>query len=88
LFVWLQLPAGLSANELYPVAAEEGVTFAPGSLFFPAERTQPYLRLNFAMHRPDVIKEGIRRLGRAVERLLARKENEAPSMIHQKAVIV
>ena len=88
LFVWLQLPAGLSANELYPVAAEEGVTFAPGSLFFPAERTQPYLRLNFAMHPPDVIKEGIRRLGRAVERLLARRENEAPSMPHQKAVIV
>ena len=88
LFVWLQLPTGLSANELYPVAAEEGVTFAPGSLFFPAERTQPYLRLNFAMHPPDGIKEGIRRLGRAVERLLARRENEAPSMPHQKAVIV
>jgi hypothetical protein len=40
------------------------------------------------MHRPDVIKEGIRRLGRAVERLLARSENEAPSRPHQKAVIV
>jgi GntR family transcriptional regulator/MocR family aminotransferase len=88
LFVWLQLPVGLSANELYPVAAEEGVTFAPGSLFFPAERTQPYLRLNFAMHPPDVIEEGIRRLGRAVERLLAHQEREATLAPRQKVVVV
>jgi GntR family transcriptional regulator/MocR family aminotransferase len=88
LFVWLQLPAGLSATKLYPVAAEEGVTFAPGSLFFPAERAQPYLRLNFAMHPPDVIEEGIRRLGRAVERLLAYQESEAASVIRHKAVVV
>jgi GntR family transcriptional regulator/MocR family aminotransferase len=88
LFVWLQLPAGLSATKLYPVAAEEGVTFAPGSLFFPAERAQPYLRLNFAMHPPDVIGEGIRRLGRAVERLLAYQESEAASVLRHKAVMV
>ena len=88
LFVWLQLPAGLSANELYPVAAEEGVTFAPGSLFFPAERAQPYLRLNLAMHPPDVIEEGIRRLGRAVERLLAHQEREVSLSPRHKAVVV
>jgi len=88
LFVWLQLPAGLSANELYPVTAEEGATFAPGSLFFPAERSQPYLRLNFARHPPDIIEEGIRRLGRAVERLLARQEREAALVPRRKAVVV
>jgi GntR family transcriptional regulator/MocR family aminotransferase len=88
LFVWLQLPVGLSANKLYPVAAEEGVTFAPGSLFFPAERTQFYLRLNFAMHPPDVIGEGIRRLGRALERLIAHQESEAASVPRQKTVVV
>jgi 2-aminoadipate transaminase len=73
---------------LYPVAAEEGVTFAPGSLFFPTERTQPYLRLNFAMHPPDVIEEGIRRLGQAVERAMAQQESEAASVPRQKAVVV
>jgi GntR family transcriptional regulator/MocR family aminotransferase len=88
LFVWLQLPASLSANELYPVAIEEGVAFAPGSIFFPGERAQPYLRLNFAMHPPEVIEEGIRRLGRAVERLLARHENQAVTMPRQKSVVV
>ena len=33
LFIWLQLPAELSANQLYPLAEEEGVTFAPGIVF-------------------------------------------------------
>lgn len=88
LFIWLQLPAGLSANELYPLAGEEGVTFAPGSLFFPGERVQPYLRLNFAMHPPEVIEEGMRRLGRAVERLLACREKGAPSAPRNKAMVV
>jgi GntR family transcriptional regulator/MocR family aminotransferase len=71
LFIWLRLPNGLSADELLPVAAEEGAMFAPGSLFFPAERTQPYVRLNFTTHPPERIEEGIRRLGRAVERCLS-----------------
>jgi GntR family transcriptional regulator/MocR family aminotransferase len=87
LFVWLQLPAGLSANKLYSIAAEEGVTFVPGSLFFPAERPQPYLRLNFVQHPPDVIEEGIQRLGRAVERFLALRESEPALASRQLSVV-
>ena len=87
LFTWLQLPAGLSAIKLYPVAAEEGVIFVPGSLFFPTERPQPYLRLNFAQHPADVIEEGIRRLGRAVERLLTLQESELASAPRQPSVV-
>jgi len=84
LFLWLQLPEGLSANELHPLAGEEGVTFAPGSFFFPCERPQPYLRLNFVMHPTEAIEEGIRRLGQAVERLLACREGEtAPAQQHR-----
>ena len=73
LFLWLQLPEGLSAGELFPLAAEEQVTYAPGSLFFPDGRAQPYLRLSFAAHPPEVIEEGIQRLGRALRRALARR---------------
>lgn len=76
LFLWLQLPDGLSANELYPVALKEGVSFAPGSLFFPGQRDQPYLRLNFVSHSPDIIEEGIRRLSRAIERGIAQGQRE------------
>lgn len=71
IFIWLRLPAGLSASDLYDTARQEGVAYAPGALFFPGEKDLSYLRLNFTIHPPDDIEEGIRRLGRAVERYLA-----------------
>jgi DNA-binding transcriptional MocR family regulator len=67
IFMWLRLPEGLSANDLYPIAMREGVTYAPGALFFPGEKDYSYLRLNFSIQPPEKIEEGIRRLGRAVE---------------------
>ena len=70
LFLWLQLPGGLSSEELLPLAWEEGVSFSPGNSFFPNGRSgQDWLRLNFVAQAPDDIKEGIRRLGKAIRRL-------------------
>jgi len=45
-----------------PLALEEGVEFNPGTRFFanPVEG-EGYLRLNFAVHTPDEIVEGIKR---------------------------
>jgi GntR family transcriptional regulator/MocR family aminotransferase len=70
LFIWLRLPQQLSALKLLPLAAEEGVRYAPGGRFF-ADRAQgeSYLRLNFATQTPADIEEGIMRLGRAIQRL-------------------
>jgi GntR family transcriptional regulator/MocR family aminotransferase len=74
LFIWAKLPNDLSANELYPLAGEERVTFTPGSYFYPGARHQPYMRLNFVMHPSEVIEEGIQRLGRAVNRLIEQQQ--------------
>ncbi len=68
LFLWLELPDPWSADDLFPVAAAEGVVFAPGSHFFPAERSQPCLRLNFVIHPPERAREGIKRLGIAMHK--------------------
>lgn len=70
LFTWVELPGGLFADDLYPVAMEEGVQFTPGTLFFPDSRPSAYIRLNFACVSEEKIEEGIRRLGRAVQRCL------------------
>ena len=70
LFVWLRLPEGVSAVQLLPLAAEEGVEYAPGPRFFPQPADGArYMRLNFATQTPEGIDEGIRRLGRAMQRL-------------------
>jgi GntR family transcriptional regulator/MocR family aminotransferase len=70
LFVWLRLPEGASAVRLLPLAAEEGVEYAPGPRFFPQPADgEGYMRLNFATLTHEDIDEGIRRLGRALQRL-------------------
>ena len=70
LFIWMQLPEYLSADELFPLALEEGVVFARGGRYFP-ERSdgERCMRLNFVAHPPEEIEEGIKRLQKAVNRL-------------------
>jgi 2-aminoadipate transaminase len=71
LFVWAGLPAGLSADALFPEALREKVAFVPGSSFFAAEPRQEMLRLNFSNRPPALIEEGMERLGKVVRRHLA-----------------
>ena len=71
LFLWLQLPENLSSEELLPLAWEEGAVFAPGNEFFPDKLGgRNWLRLNFVAQPPDQIDEGMKRLGRAIKRLM------------------
>ncbi|RME84635.1 MAG: PLP-dependent aminotransferase family protein [Caldilineae bacterium] len=72
LYIWLQLPRdGPGATTLYVHALELGVAFAPGHLFYLPGRAHPgslaahSLRLNFALHSPEAIEDGIRRLALA-----------------------
>lgn len=70
IFLWLRLPEWLSADEVYPYAYEEGVSFVPGSLFTTNGTSHNCMRLNFTMHSPEVNEEGIKRLSKAVQRLV------------------
>jgi len=74
LFLWLTLPAGLDSAALLRQALEqEKVAFVPGAAFFPRGGGERTCRLNFSYCGPDVIEEGIRRLGRVVKRLMAER---------------
>jgi GntR family transcriptional regulator/MocR family aminotransferase len=73
LFIWLRLPGVLSADELLPLACEEGVAFVPGNYFFTDSMSgREWLRLNFVSQPVESIEEGIKRLGLAVHRMKAR----------------
>lgn len=69
LFVWAELPAGLSADALFVDALRERVAFVPGSAFFAAAPRVETLRLNYSNRPPELIAAGIERLGRAAQRL-------------------
>lgn len=74
-YIWLQLPDNLSSDELFHYAAQEGVTYVPGSFFFPGRKHQSYLRLNYAINEPDAIREGIHRLSIAFKQFKSVKGN-------------
>lgn len=63
LFLWVKLPEGVSATKLLDAAVEQKVAYVPGKPFYPYEDTDNTLRLNFSNSNPDMIREGIKRLG-------------------------
>ncbi len=66
-FVWVTLPAGLTASALLPIAARHGVGFLPGRFFYPAaDGEDTSLRLSFSVLSNERIREGIKRLGAAI----------------------
>jgi 2-aminoadipate transaminase len=70
MFVWMELPQGLSAEALFHKALEEKVAFVPGGPFFALGGGENTLRLSYATMDQTAIAEGVRRLGRALRALL------------------
>lgn len=71
MFVWVELPEGVDAARLLPVAIEEEkVAFVPGEPFHPNGGGQNTLRMNFTHSRREVILDAVGRLGRVFERAL------------------
>jgi 2-aminoadipate transaminase len=69
LFLWARLPEQIDAEKLLKVAVEEKVAFVPGNAFYPdGADGRCCMRLNFSNAQPDMIREGIRRLGQAIKR--------------------
>lgn len=70
-FIWVTLPEGVRSEELLPEAAEEGVTYLPGSHFYPGDGGERSLRLSFSHVTPEEMDRGIAALARATENALA-----------------
>jgi len=73
LFLWVILPQGADCMELMQAAREQKVAFIPGTAFYPEPQDgRNALRLTFSNSSPEMIEEGIKRLGLALERHLSR----------------
>lgn len=71
LFVWAELPEDIDTRELLLDAVKERVAFVPGQGFHPDGSGTNTMRLNFSNVPPDQLREGIRRLGRAIQQRIA-----------------
>ena len=66
MFVWARLPEGWDSGELLARALDHDVAYVPGAPFFSGPPDPATLRLSFTTHRPDEIRVGLERLGRAL----------------------
>jgi DNA-binding transcriptional MocR family regulator len=78
--VWVALPPGTSVVDLYLSAAEHGVGFAPGDVFFTDPPEQPYMRLSFSSLPPDQIAEATQILGQLISIQATRRAFVVPPL--------
>jgi 2-aminoadipate transaminase len=68
LFVWATLPDYIDTSDLLAKALRENVAFVPGQSAYAAEgRGTSSMRLNFSGADEDVLREGVRRIGKVVD---------------------
>jgi len=63
MFLWGMLPNGMDSTEVLKTAIEKKVAFVPGVAFHPDGSGKNTMRLNFSYSTPEIIREGITRLG-------------------------
>jgi len=63
LFLWGTMPENLDAADVLKQAVEQKVAFVPGEPFHPNGGGRNTMRLNFSNASPEMITEGIHRLG-------------------------
>jgi 2-aminoadipate transaminase len=72
LFLWAEVPEAINTLDFLQLALEERVAYVPGVHFYPNQDGGfNAMRLNFSYSQPEVIVEGIRRLGVALKKALA-----------------
>ncbi len=69
MFLWVTLPSGISAMDLFDIAVKEKVAFVPGTPFYINGKGDNTLRLNFSSVDTATIETGIKRLGNAMRKL-------------------
>jgi len=72
MFLWGILPDGMDASEVLKVAVEKKVAFVPGIAFHPNGGGENTMRINFSYSKPDVIREGITRLGYTLKEMISK----------------
>jgi 2-aminoadipate transaminase len=66
MFLWATLPEGINTVEMFEKAVALKVAYVPGISFFAKGGGENTMRLNFSNANPEMIEEGIHRLGKVI----------------------
>lgn len=64
MFIWVTMNNGANALDKFQEAMEQKVAFVPGNPFYTSKTDVNTMRLNYTNATPEIIEEGIKRLGR------------------------
>lgn len=70
LFLWLTFPEGVSAFQVMRKCIANKVAGVLGDCFFPNNKNDRHMRINYSCMPDDKIKEGIRRMGVAIKEVM------------------
>ncbi|HOS83832.1 MAG TPA: PLP-dependent aminotransferase family protein [Bacteroidales bacterium] len=75
MFLWVTLPKGISAMELFQEAIKQDVAFVPGDPFYTnSKEIVSTLRLNFSCVDEQAIEKGIARLGATIREFMEKQK--------------
>lgn len=80
-FLWVDLTgryAAVDAEDLFPLALRHGVAYIPGPAFTDSATQRHALRLCFATSSPERIREGVERLGTALDEYVETRAGVSP----------
>jgi len=66
LFLWVELPSQMNAQEILLTCVENNVAFVPGGAFFPNGGNENTFRLNYSNASEENIVEGIKRIAQVL----------------------
>lgn len=69
MFLWVTLPEGLKAIDVFRAALKKGVAFCPGDPFYEYERDVRTMRINYSNSTDEDIERGVRILGETIKEL-------------------
>jgi 2-aminoadipate transaminase len=67
LFLWVTVPEQISTLDMFKDAVAQNVAYVPGENFYACGGGANTMRLNFSSTKPDLINEGIARLGKVIK---------------------
>ncbi|MGE6632424.1 PLP-dependent aminotransferase family protein [Bacillus sp. NPDC077027] len=80
--LWLNFPARLDTRVLLLEARKQQITFLPGSVCYPGEPEQNYIRLSFSYVNEKALKEGVQKLCNIFKNELSLPQNNKQSPLH------
>ena len=80
MFLWITLPGGLTAMDVFKLAILRKVAFVPGDPFYINKKGVNALRLNYSCVDEETIRTGIKRLGDVLKEMIGNRAAKRPSL--------